>query len=185
MTGHPKPRRRAARSHWLPSRQNPLSLSLAALLLAVLLLSLPALAACGGDTAGTETTTTAATEAASTTIVTVESVTTTLVPAEGIYPVNVTDDNGTVVTIEARADAHRLHGPCQHRDPLRTRRWATAWWASPPWTTTRLRWPTSTKIGDFHAQHRGHHGPESRPGAWATRATKRHWRRSRKREPRC
>jgi iron complex transport system substrate-binding protein len=104
MTGHPKPRRRAARSHWLPSRQNPLSLSLAALLLAVMLLSLPALAACGGDTAGTETTTTAATEAASTTIVTVESVTTTLIPAEGIYPVNVTDDSGTVFTIETRPE---------------------------------------------------------------------------------
>jgi iron complex transport system substrate-binding protein len=99
MNGHPTPRRTSARPRWLPSRQNPLSLTLAALLLAVLLFALPALAGCGDDTAATETPTTAAASPDETAIA---SISTEPDPAEDTFPVTVTDDAGTSVTVAAK-----------------------------------------------------------------------------------
>ncbi|MBN1630138.1 MAG: ABC transporter substrate-binding protein [Thermoleophilia bacterium] len=107
MYGHPAPRRMTARS--------PLSLFFILLLLAALFACAPILAACGSDgDAAPETTGAAVTteapataEAPATTaapVTTQAPATTEAQPAEGTFPVTVTDDNGNSVTIETRPE---------------------------------------------------------------------------------
>jgi iron complex transport system substrate-binding protein len=96
MNGHPTPRRKAVWSHLLPSGQRQhrrTTLLLAVLLMAVLLAASLAIAACGSGTVSTETT-------VAPTDTTVAAADTT-VPAPAAFPVTVTDDNGTTVTINA------------------------------------------------------------------------------------
>lgn len=109
MTGHPQPRRTSAWAK-LPiagQRRIPL-LSLAVLLALVLLMSAGLLAAGCGTEATTTTAapaTTASTAAPDETTTTAAAETTTTAagqPAEGTFPVTVTDDNGNSVTIEAK-----------------------------------------------------------------------------------
>ncbi len=99
MNGHRTPRRISAGLHLLPSRQRSLSLSLAVLMLAVLLAVSLAIAGCGsgGDGAG------APAGSASTAVLGV-SITASPVaePAEGTFPVTLTDDIGTSVTVSAK-----------------------------------------------------------------------------------
>ena len=113
MIGHPRPRRSTAGSDLPPSRRRthlpfvPLALLV---VLALLLSSALLVAGCGSDTASTETTaspsTTAPTTApaeTSTTAAPTETTTSTVAqPAEGTFPVTVTDDNGNSVTVEAK-----------------------------------------------------------------------------------
>ncbi len=124
MTGHPTPRRSAARPNLLPSRQRPQSpqgrrsspsrFASAALLLTVILLAAGLLlAGCGsgGDTTTTAATptsgpattaTTAPSETSSTAAPTETTASTVAQPAEGTFPVTVTDDNGNSVTVETK-----------------------------------------------------------------------------------
>ena len=103
MNGHPTPRRKAVWLHLLPSRQRQYSrftLLLALLLMAVLLAASLTVAACGSGTASTETTVASTDTTAAATDTTVATETT--VPAPAAFPVTVTDDNGTTVTINAQ-----------------------------------------------------------------------------------
>jgi cobalamin transport system substrate-binding protein len=114
MNGHRTPRRTSAGPHLLPSRQHSSSLTLlllAALVCALILAASSLLVVgCGSDqsapddtgqSAATETTAAASED---TTDVTAVSTTAATVaePAEGTFPVTVTDDNGTSVTIQAK-----------------------------------------------------------------------------------
>jgi iron complex transport system substrate-binding protein len=115
MTGHRTPRRASAGPHLLPSRQRPFSLTLfllAALSCTALVLVAGSLLVAGcasGDEAG-QTATTAgagsAEESAATSKTAATAAPTTAStetePAEGTFPVTVTDDNGTSVTITAK-----------------------------------------------------------------------------------
>jgi iron complex transport system substrate-binding protein len=113
MTGHPTPRRTAARPSAPPSRRPHPILVPAVLLLALLLLVTGAslLAGCGSETpATTQTTspaatasTTPATSDTSTTAAPTETTASTVAqPAEGTFPVTVKDDNGNSVTLDAK-----------------------------------------------------------------------------------
>ena len=113
MNGHRTPRRTSAGPHLLPSRQRSSSLTL--LLLAILTCALLLggtllVAGCGSDesasddtgqSAATETTAVAPEDATDDTAVSTTAAT-ALEPAEGTFPVTLTDDNGTSVSIEAK-----------------------------------------------------------------------------------
>ena len=94
MTGHPRPRRSTAGPDLPLSRRRPMFpfVPLALLVaLALLLSSALLVAGCGSGTASTETTASPATTAS-----------TVAQPAEGTFPVTVTDDNGKSATIKAK-----------------------------------------------------------------------------------
>jgi len=98
MTGHPRPRRSTA-GPALPPSQRRHHLSFVPLVLPVALMLLLSgallLAGCGsGTTTTSETSTTAAP--------TETTASTTAQPAEGTFPVTVTDDNGNSATIKAK-----------------------------------------------------------------------------------
>jgi iron complex transport system substrate-binding protein len=111
MTGHPTPRRSAARRSLLPSRQRRIPHTPLALLLALALLVSAGLlvAGCGSGTTTTTaapSATTASTAAPETTTTAASGDTTTSVAAqpaaEVTYPLTVTDDSGNSVTVKAK-----------------------------------------------------------------------------------
>lgn len=98
MTGHPTPRRSAARQT-LPSRQRRIPFASLAVLLALVLLVSAGLLLAGCGT-GAATTTTAA--PATTTSTAAPETTTSTTAAAGAFPVTVKDDDGVSVTIKAQ-----------------------------------------------------------------------------------
>jgi len=109
MTGHPTPRHTPAGPDLPPSRRRRHSWSpipLVLVLLALLAAGSLVFAGCGDKAAPAESSTSTAaavatTAAAATTTVVPTTASTEAAPAEGTFPVTVTDDNGTTVTIKA------------------------------------------------------------------------------------